>query len=221
MARTPDKPGTFRVRAKRDGWAVSGVTREGRRVRAKYPTEQEAREIGASMFGGPSPVVTAPVPSVSAPTVQLDDWGLPVNGPPIGDDTLKAVGASLGVSIPKSVPLGAAPLSAEKQAKDRARAKTICEFLGVGVASADVWVARKLTKSIGKDPVNPSAKQVANLSVAWQEAMAEVMADRAIGPWTMAVLLSLALPASMMLQSPASKKEDEVKPGTEGLRSVV
>jgi hypothetical protein len=184
------------------------------------PTEREAREIAASLFGGPPPVPTLAASSASGQTVQLDDWGLPVSVPTIADDTLRAVGASMGVQVPNT-PAPQAVVNPVKDAQARARAKTICEFLGVGVASADVWVARKLTKSIGKDPVNPSAKQVAGLATAWQDALADVMADRTIGPWTMAILLSLALPASMMLQSPMAPKAvaDEKKP--EVLRSVV
>lgn len=218
--RTPDAPGTYRVKAKRDGWAVSGVTREGQRVRMTRPSEREAREIASTLFGGPAPTPTLPASSANGQTVQLDDWGLPVSMPAIGDDTLKAVGASLGVSV---TPIVATPTTAlvnpEAQMKARARAKTICEFLGVGVASADVWVARKLTTSVGKDPVNPSAKQVAGLATAWQDAFNEIIADKLIGPWTMAILLSLALPASMLLQSPKAKVVAEERP--EGLRSVV
>ncbi len=224
MARTPDKPGTYRVKPKRDGWAVSGVTREGRRVRTMFPTEGQARTAGVTLFGGEPPPPSVQATSLGGQTVQLDDWGLPVNVQTISDDTLKSVGASLGVAVPSSAP-SPPPLvsNPERDQKARARAKTICEFLGVGVASADVWVARKLTKSIGKDPVNPSAKQVAGLATAWQEALADVMADRTIGPWTMAILLSLALPASMMLQSPKTPEKVAETPKQEGqpLRSVV
>lgn len=210
MARTRDKPGTFRVKPKEGAWAVSAVDPHGARVRASFPTEEMARSMGAAMAG-----VTATVtPSIPAQpqTVQLDDFGLPVT-PTIGDDTLRAVGASMGVPITSSsMPQAKPPIDAEKQLKARKRAQTICEFLGVGVASADVWVARKLTKSLGKEPVNPSAKQVSGLAVAWQDAFNEIIADKTIGPWTMAILLSLALPASMMLQSPKKLEEKPAEP---------
>ena len=221
MARTADKPGTFRVKLKDGAWSVSAVDVGGKRARASFPTEAMARAMGAAMAGvAPAPsAVVNPAPSLptQSQTVTLDDFGLPVT-PAIGEDTLQAVGASMGVPIQSSTPQATQPKppDPENQMKAKQRAKPICEFLGVGVASADVWVARKLTTSIGKVPVNPSSKQVAGLAVAWQDAFNEIIADRTIGPWTMAILLSLALPASMMLQSP--KKEPE-KAG-EPLRAV-
>jgi hypothetical protein len=215
MGRTPDKPGTFRVKQKGGMWAVSAVDRAGKRVRVSFATEEQARRMGESITGMPSVSPETPTVQSQPQTVQLDDFGLPVT-PAIGDDTLRAVGQSMGVPVaPSSVQPPKPPMDAEKQAKAKQRAKTICEFLGVGVASADVWVARKMTISLGKDPVNPSAKQVGNLAVAWQDALSDVLADRTIGPWTMAILLSLALPASMMLQSPK-----KVEKPAEPLRAV-
>jgi hypothetical protein len=210
--RTADKPGTYRIRQKGSEWFLSGVTQTGRRVKQTFDSEGDARSAVSFFF--PSRSATAFVPPSTAPTLpSVDDWGIPL----VQADTAAAVADAMGFkpAHPTTpLPAGGAPLLQDlpiqlsnpeddkKARENRERAKTLCEFLGVAWASGDVWIARRMTRSLGKDPVNPSTKQVNKLADAGQEALSSLFGDREIGPWTMALLLSISLPVAMILQSP-------------------
>ncbi len=211
--RTADKPGTYRIRQKGSEYLLSGVTQSGRRVKQTFDSEADARLAVPVFF--PSRSATAPVlPSPGPSLPSVDDWGIPL----IQADTASAVADAMGFRSPPTATLPPGPPLAgdlphelpdpeeERKAKaNRERAKTLCEFLGVAWAGGDVWLARKMTRSLGKDPVNPSQKQVNKLADAGQEALASLFGDREIGPWTMAMLLSISLPVAMILQSPKAK----------------
>ena len=213
--RTADKPGTYRIRQKGSEWYLSGVTQTGRRVKQTFDSEGDARSAVSFFF--PSRSATAFVPPSTAPTLpSVDDWGIPL----VQADTANAVADAMGFkpAHPTTpLPTGGAPLPQDlpiqlsnpeddkKVRENRERAKTLCEFLGVAWASGDVWIARRMTRSLGKDPVNPSTKQVNKLADAGQEALSSLFGDREIGPWTMALLLSISLPVAMILQSPKAQ----------------
>jgi hypothetical protein len=200
MARTPDKPGKYRVKQKGLEWVLSGVRMDGRRVRLHFGSETEAKENAGRLFGSEP---TAPL------NQKLDEWGIPVSVdfPNIGPETVNAVASAMGIPTADAKP--ETPKVDDKKAEEnRKRAKSLCEFLGIAWASGDVWLARKMTTSLGKDPLNPSKSQVNTLADAAQTALTDLFGDRQVGPWTMAILLSIALPVSMMLQSPPKKKED-------------
>lgn len=210
MARTADKPGTYRIKQRGGEYLLSGVTQSGRRVKQTFDSEVDARSAVPVFF--PSRTATAFAPPSSTPLPSVDDWGIPF----VQADTANAVADAMGFNRQPTEPLppGGAPLVSDlpqelpdpeeerKARANRERAKTLCEFLGVAWASGDVWIARKMTRSLGKDPVNPSTKQVNKLADAGQEALSSLFGDREIGPWTMLFLLSISLPTAMILQSP-------------------
>ena len=225
--RQPDKPGTYRIRRKIDGsWWLGGLQESGNRVRSSFQSESEARAAADVLFGTrqPPPPISKPAPNTS-----MDDWGIPLS---VNPELAANVNATLGVPPPLPVnpePLPAPPVDEKKRAEDKERAKSLCEFLGIGWAAGDVWLAKKMTLAIGKDPANPSISQVNNLAKAGKTAFVDLLGDLEVGPWTMLMLLSIALPASMMIQSralPKKPKEDsgvkteETSSPVEHLKSV-
>lgn len=223
MARTADKPGTYRIRAKGADWLLTGVDRSGRRIKVPFDTEANARSAVATFFPtspAPSYVVNT-TPAFTAPSV--DDWGIPLVRP----ETTRAVADVLGVPPPIPPPPVfdvppveiPDPADEKKKAESLARAKSICEFLGIAWAAGDVWVAKRMTRSLGKEPVQPSTKQVQELAKTAQSALTELVGDMEIGPWTMLILLSIALPVSMIIQSPKAPKKVEPDKASEPLPS--
>jgi hypothetical protein len=208
--RKRDEPGTYRIRQRPNGrWFLSGVKYDGNRVKLDFGNGPDAEAAARLLF--PSPVDNPP------PNVELDDWGLPVV---VSPDTVTSVREAIDwtklggatppppidtpkVEAPPTVPVD--PKTEKAKEQNAARAKTLCEFFGVAWAAGDVWIAKKITTSVGKEPCNPSPKQVTELAKATQNALVEMFGDLEVGPWTMALLLSLALPISMLIQSPKRK----------------
>jgi hypothetical protein len=149
------------------------------------------------------------------PAVELDDWGLPKNLTAetlkLGPDQVAGMNAAMGVGAqptpkPEDPPQKTREQEREEAAKKQ-RARSLSEMVGVGWAAVDVIAARKLTELVGKDPVKVSPKQVNELADATRDTISEWFGDRELKPWHMMVLLSLAIPISMVLQSPAKPKQ--------------
>ena len=97
--RTPDKPGTFRIKRKVDGsWWLGGLQMGGQRVRTSFQSESDARAAAKVLF--PESAMQPPV-QVSAPTAMLDDWGIPLSIDPAVAET---VNHNLGVAPPVVLP---------------------------------------------------------------------------------------------------------------------
>jgi hypothetical protein len=194
VARTPDKPGTYRIRTTADGgWRLSGVKLDGTRVRERVTSEWEAQSKADSIFG----------------KKEVDDWGIPVIGSMrAAPETMGSLNASLGIN-----PTGPATShkTAEEKAKQSKFAQSMCEMLGMGWATADVALARKITENVGKIPANPNPKQVTDLADSAKETFQGWFGDREIKPWQMMILLSISIPMSMLLQSKPKPKEEQTK----------
>ena len=193
MPRLPDKPGTYRVSQRNGQWLLSGLRDDGQRIKLRFATDGEAHEMAGKLWAKPD----IDVPTT---TVELDDWGFPKT---LSADNLNAVNAAVGVSVqPQSAPQGAKPeLTAAEKAERKKRARSLSEFIGVGYAAGIVFTSRRITENAGKVPVNPSPKQVNDLADSTRDTLQEWFGDREIKPWHMMILLTFAIPASMMLQS--------------------
>jgi hypothetical protein len=203
MPRQPDAPGTYRVRQRGDGWRVSGVDKLGERLRKEFPDEVSARSFAATTFEGRAPQ-----------SVTVDEWGLPVDGLKMAADVAQSINASIGIAPPPSP--GTPPPkveTAEEARKKKEQAMMISEMLGIGWASGTVMMGRKITENAGKEPVAPNPKQVNNLADSATETIKGWFGDREIKPWQLTILLSLAIPMTMLIQSrPARKGADQPEP---------
>lgn len=216
MARRPDEPGKYRIKRKLDGtWWLGGLQKTGKRVRASFGTEREAKEAARTLFPQSPPVAVSPAPR-EPPT---DDWGLPIA---IGDSTAAAFNANLGVPLPPVNP-DVPPIPVvdpdeaakrEKQKKQNIEnAKSLCEMLGIGWAAADVWAGNRIIEWRGKEPVKPAPSQVKGVANAMSIALQSTFGDMEVGPWTMCFLLTLALPCAMVMS--ATKDKPKLEPSTD------
>jgi len=219
--RRPDKPGTFKVRPARSGagFLVSGLTLTGERVKLHASSKEDGERIGRGIF---NVGISTATDSVVPPTV--DNPGTPSIGPAVDggwslpkiDDATTGVFGQPGnnVSLEEEA-RRRAKAEQEKREKDiaaKARIETLCEFFGVAIASADAWASRRLTEAIGKVPNKPSIQNMNKVADAWEDALTASFGNRKIGPWTLALLVTIAMPVSMMLTSPAKPKEIEAPP---------
>jgi hypothetical protein len=200
MARTPDKPGTYRIKSTVDGgWRLSGVDKSGNRVRQRYSHEFEAQNAADLTFG----------------KKVLDDWGIPiVQDMRAAPETVASLNANLGIKpdVPKVDPI--------KKQEQTKFAHSLMEMIGMAWATGDVMLARRLTEGMGKDPVKPNTKQVNDLAESAKETFVGWFGDRDIKPWQMMILLSIGIPLTMMLQSPLKKLPAEQQKPTPDLKSV-
>lgn len=221
--RTPDKPGQFRITPLATGeFRLSGVRSDGRRIKAPFGS-RAAAEAAAEMFF-PKPVIAAPpVTTPAAPT--LDDFGLPIK-PLFEDNTLRSVAQTLGYNLPpppseqkppedakttesKKVEADTKAAKEKKVKEDRERAKGLCEMGGIGWAMFTSWGSKKLARSVDKEPLNPSPGHVKMLAKNAELTFIDLIGEREVKPWQMMLLLTFAMPISMLLQSPSKKKTEE------------
>ena len=115
-----------------------------------------------------------------------------------------------------------------KKEKARKQAQSLMELAGIGWTAGSVWAGRKITERAGCEPVNPSKEHVKQLSTATQETLTDLFGDTEVKPWQMMILLTLAIPVSMLIQSPkkspaklaAEQAEKEQSRAETPLRSV-
>jgi len=234
--RTADKPGSFRIKQSGGEWKLSGVTQQGRRVRLAFNSEIAAKRTADTLF--PSRRSQDMPISTTAPV--LDDWGLPsqVPGlPTIDVNVAGAVNGAMGinpqpdVAAEETIPLPEPeedPETKKKREQSVARAKSLCEFFGIAYAAGVAQGAKKICVVAHREPVNPSAKAVGELGKAATTAFQELVGDWEVGPWTMLLLLTFAMPLSMLLQSrPLPKKVEGASSdsqtsshSSEGLKAV-
>jgi hypothetical protein len=233
VARVPSRRGTPRFTVGLDGsHKLSGTRLDGRKVNLVFDYLHEAEDAARLLFGwrsehddlrvagGGGPPSGGNVPSGGTgpggqPAVELDDWGLPktltAESLKLGADQVAGMNATMGVSPstpkPEDPPQKTKEQEREEAAK-RQRARSLSEMVGIGWAAVDVIAARKLTEVVGKVPVKVSPKQVNDLADATRDTIVEWFGDRELKPWHMMVLLSLAIPISMVLQSPAKPKPE-------------
>lgn len=212
MARTPDKPGTYRIKRHADGThTVSGKRLNGTRVKIPgFGTREEADLQARSLFGFGGinkipPLPTVPPPSGSEP---LDSFGLPR----ITVASLPNFGAAAGKPAPK-------PETEEEKRKKKMndQAQSLMELGGVAWAAGSVWLGRKACDRLNKERIQPNPEQTKQLAAVTKETLIEWFGgDKVIKPWQMMVLLTIGIPLSMVLQArplpkpqtPAAKPEE-------------
>ncbi len=224
--RSPDKPGTFRVRpAKSGGYRLSGVRKDGTRVRMGGLSEMEANELAGRLFPKAAPIIAA-----ATEWTKTDDWGLPLT---VSDETIGSVAAAFKIPDPNQpkvetsiaeIPRAPSPEETAKKEVRTKNAKSLMDLVAVGVAAGDVMLGRKLCEAVDKDPVKVDPKHTQDLRNNTREALQEMFGDSEIEPWKMAVLLGIAIPLGMLIQSPRKKKietsEDTKNGGAGNLKSV-
>jgi hypothetical protein len=212
--RTPDKPGSFRIVPKAGALMLSGVRANGERVKVKGLSRDDAEAMAARLFPRPAfdgGMGTKPVTDV------LDDFGLP----PLRVSPTVVASAAPPNSLPSTgVGVTASPIAAVDnaiaKAKKAKQAQSLMELTGLGWAAGTVMLGRKLTERAGKDPVKPSPRQVNDLADSAKDTLTEWFGDRDIKPWQMTILLTLAIPASMLIQSPKKKPEQLAEESSTG-----
>lgn len=227
MARTADKPGTFRIRDKGGTFLLSGVTKSGRRVKIPCDSRYDADKLAQSLF--PSAIsVTKELPkAVPAEATTVDDWGIPIR---ISQSSVDSTNKTLGIGPLPKVDTSAQPgvnqapkveTSEEKEKKEKRakNAKSLMELAGIAGAAGDVLLARKLCERAHKEPVKPNPKQVNDLAESIKDTLSDMFGDRDIKPWQMMILLALGIPMAMLIQSPKKKPEKEEN-GKPQLKSV-
>jgi len=214
--RSPDKPGTFRIKLLPGGkHRLSGVRSDGTRTRITLDSESEARELAGRLF----PSVAKAVETIQEWS-KVDDWGFPLR---VDDATVSSVAQTLHLPDPinpqpvtPAPPKPAEPTKEEIEKKERRakNARSLMDMAGIAGAAGDVFMARKLCEMVDKEPVKPDPKQVGDLRDSIKDALTEMFGDSEISPWQMAILLALGIPISMLLQSPKRKRlsEPEKKP---------
>ena len=221
MARTADKPGTWRVKQRGGEYVLSGVDQSGKRVKLVKSSRMDAEALGNAIFGNgqTTPVVTPPVSSshigpVPTGPVQLDDFGLPITLR-VSPETVASVQQSFGLGTGQPGPTVAASPTPkeveEKKVKRAKQAKSLMELAGISFAAGDVWMARKVCDRAGKEPVNPNSRQVNDLAEVTKETLAEWFGDREVKPWQMMFLLAIGIPISMLIQSPKKATVPDAK----------
>lgn len=207
MARSPDRPGTYRILDRQGGRALlSGVRPDGSRVKVSVGNRSEAESMARSLFpDAPSLPVKETKPE-GVDWSQTDEWGVPLK---VTAD-VTAANAKLGltpVTIGNAAQVQQTPTPAaskevaEKRAARAKQAKSLMEMVGMGAAMGDVMLGRKLCEKAGKEPVKPNPTQVNDLADATRDTLTEWFGDREIKPWQMMILLGLALPVSMLIQA--------------------
>jgi len=223
--RQPDKPGTYRVRPSKDGgFKLSGVKSNGERVRMSgFTSSSQAEDLARTLFPKTTAVATA-----VADWSNTDDWGLPLR---VTDDTIASVAKVFNPAQPDKPPETVAvippkpeptPEERERKEKRTKNAKSLMDLVGIGVAAGDVMLGRKLCDAVDKDPVKADPKHVNDLRENTREALQEMFGDSEVEPWKMAILLALAIPLGMLIQSPRKKKLPAEDHGTvtDRLKSV-
>ena len=232
MARTPDKPGTYRVRPKGTGYILSGVKSDGQRVRVPVNSQWEGESLASTLF--PKPAFSANnVPSMgpTSPASQtiptVDEWGLPV----VTQEQSNTVATAMGYK-PDPGPGQSTADTDRKVAEERAKqehrkkyAKSLMELGGHAYAMGVVMGSTRLITSSGKVPVKPSPKQVTDLAEVTRDTLSEMFGDVELKPWLMMCLLTIGIPLSMWIQSPRAPKRvqnesQEQGNGSPNLRSV-
>ena len=221
MARTADKPGTFRIVPKRGAYMLTGVRANGARVKVPGLTRVEAEEMSTRLFTFTPTGQTGTFKSDVDPTKvlpPLDDYGLPL---------LKASPSVVASTAPPPQPTPSLvtkpPVVDEEKKVARAKqARSLMELAGICWATGDVWIGRKITERADCEPVAPNPRQVNDLKDSVKETLTEWFGDKEIKPWQMMFLLTIAIPASMLIQSPKRPKPVEAKgqDSSEKLRSV-
>lgn len=251
MSRPADIPGKFRVKSRSDGdWLLSGITLAGKRIRQRHGSEIEALRAGATLFrreepGAVPPAVATPTTQPSAPptTSPLDDWGLP------RVDELRAANVNKIFGLPGPGAQPAAPpvdevAKARKAAEEKAAAEVanklkaknveryreLCDLLGIGYVMGVRVGSEWLTRRVGKEPVKTSKGHVTKLQEYTRDTLVDLIGERQLKPWQMMVLLTVAMPVSMMIQSPridrpqplstAAPGSATAQPASPGLKSV-
>jgi hypothetical protein len=223
MARTPDKPGTYRIRQKGFDYVLSGVTASGKRVKIPVTSQFEGEQLASTLF--PQSAVSSNDPALPkvAPTFAgVDEWGLPI----VTAESAQTVASAMGIpptpttaETDKKVAEAAA-----KQVERKKYAKSLMELAGHGYAVGVVMGSQRFVTSTGRVPVKPSPKQVTDLAEVTRDTLSEWFGDHEVKPWIMMVLLTVGIPLSMWIQSPKAKaKQIETSPESEnpsGLRSV-
>ncbi len=217
--REPDKPGSYRIKPKGEGWQVSGVDVDGARVKFVKRTLGDAEEAARSIFGNVAPIGVK-VPELGAPRTPLEPLGTPLDAP--ADDWglpagIKINAQTASMFAPKVPDPGAAPGAApapaptdeqkkaekeraEKQEKRRDNAKSIAGMIGYGYAMGLVYVTRTSMEE-SRAVVRPDSKELKKLQENVKDGITETFGDTEVGPWTMVFLLTFAIPISMWLQS--------------------
>ena len=211
MARTADKPGTYRVYERNGGFVLSGVRTNGERAKLRdLPSRAEAERLAKDLFGLSNTVASGigPIPSMPQSPTPVDDWGLPIR---VSAETVASVQQSFGLGGTNTPPVtGPNPVSAketeEKKIRRAKQAKSLMELAGISFAAGDVWLARRVTTNLGREPVNPNPKQVNDLADATKETLVDWFGDREVKPWQMMFLLAIGIPISMLIQSPKAKQ---------------
>ena len=221
MSRTADKPGTYRIVPKMGALMLSGVRATGERVKVRGLSRDEAEDMAARLF--PRPPLESSMPKPMG-NFELDEFGLPplrVSPNVVASAAPPNSLPSTGVGVPAQ-PIAAVDTAAQKAKKAR-QAQSLMELVGMGWAAGTVWSGRKLTERAGKEPVKPNPKQVNDLADSTKDTLTEWFGDRDIKPWQMTILLTLAIPASMLIQSPKKKElpaQQQTSPDALPLRSV-
>lgn len=239
MARTADKPGTYRIREKGYGsFVLSGLRTDGTRVKVPVGSRMEGEALAASLFAGGSttpttsyaPTIPKIVDSPGRANPTVDDWGLPI----VTEESAASVASAMGIPPVQATPTVAqtdakVAESAAKQAIIQANRKkyahSLMELVGHGYAMGTVMVSKRLVTAAGKEPVKPSPKQVTDLAEVTKDTITEWFGDHEVKPWIMMILLSIGIPLSMYIQSPKAPKKQLTAQETQeqessGLRSV-
>jgi len=216
MPRLPDKPGTYRVRDKDGRYFLSGVRKNGQRIKIQTDTRAEAETVGRNLFGDSGSVAegigTIPQQAPQSAAV-IDDWGIPIR---VSPELAASVAQSFNLpsSTATSTPQVIADVKeeAEKKARRAKQAKSLMELAGVGYAAGVCMVSTKAVSRVSEAPAKPNPKQVNDLADCTKETFTEWFGDREIKPWQMMFLLTLGIPIAMWLQSPKNKvKQPEPK----------
>lgn len=223
MARTADKPGSWRILGKgEDNLTLSGVNSEGKRVKVPGLTRQQANEYAKSLFRSTPTATTVPEPLIQTVNEQLDDWGVPFtvsaqtvqvhapapSPPPAPSTPIPTIPKVDGATPTPATPTLEQKLDSNTKGKRAAQAKSLMELVGVAFAAGDVWVGRRLCDAIDSDAVMPNQRQVNDLRDVTTETLTEMFGDKEVKPWQMMILLALGIPLSMLLQSPKKKPKE-------------
>lgn len=223
QGRSPDKPGTFRIKPRMDGkWRLSGVREDGSRYRQTFGSESEAKQLAGVLF----PAKKDDVLPAKTQWDETDDFGLPVSIKASGD-SMASANAKLGIgTMAQPTPNGPIATATtaltktidENKLRNAKQAQSLMEMIGIAGAAGDVMLAVKITEGAGKDPVKPNPKQVNALADSLTDTLKGWFGDRDIKPWQMTILLGLGIPLTMLIQS---KKKDKPKESEESPKSSV
>lgn len=174
---------------------LSGVRANGERVKVKGLSRDDAEAMASRLFPLAQGLGTKPEPNQA-----LDDFGLPPLR--VSPDVVASAAPPINQPVAQPSPID----NAVAKAKKARHAQSLMELTGMGWAAGTCWTGRKLTERAGKDPVKPSPKQVNDLADSAKDTLTEWFGDRDIKPWQMTILLTIAIPVSMLIQSPKKKE---------------